>query len=647
MSKKQIFLPFLLILLTWQSVCAKVTLEQIIDKDLLVCSERVINNIAKNDWQEAIHHADLCNSHNVKKLLIYESILKNETDDFEAINAFTRASKGWPNKGKVQTQLEHAINDDSPSSLVVEYFNNTAPRNTRTFLYLAKQLNNKNSSYYENLIKKAWYASDFGWLERRSFLNKHKDIITKTEIIKKINLLLDRKKISDAKNLFSYIDQDHIKLFSARIKLMKNYSRITALLKTIPEGLEDDDGLLHDISHWLEKRDVEVNIAKYIQRHDARTNPENWADIRTRNVRYLLKQENYQLAYNIASQHNLKGGSSDFANLEWLSGWLALRFLNQPSLAYLHFENLYNNVKYPISLSRGAYWLSRSAAAMNNDEETKKWQTIAGQYSATFYGQMAVLEHSGKITLHIPDFPEFSNLEIRQFISNEQLIEIGLLYAHSDNLSSAADFFLAFINQTDDKDKIAKALTAVSTIGDKVLLNKIAKAASYKNILALQMTYPMMHIDQPLKKQSLIMAIIRQESGFDENAVSSSGAIGFMQLMPATAKDVSNRLKVGYSKHKLKTNPEYNIQLGSYYISHLLNQFDDSYVLSIASYNAGPTNAKRWIVDNGDPRNIKNPHLIIDWIEKIPFAETRNYVQRVLENAIVYLHIIQQDKSVN
>ena len=199
-----------------------------------------------------------------------------------------------------------------------------------------------------------------------------------------------------------------------------------------------------------------------------------------------------------------------------------------------------------------------------------------------------------------------------------------------------------YMRNNNDRSNIKKALKIAEYIDDKALGNKIAKIAARRNVVSTILTYPLLDLEGPAKKQSLILALIKQESGFDQFAVSSSGALGLMQLMPATAKETSRKLRLKYSKSKLRKQSEYNIALGSHYIDYLLKRFDNSYILAIASYNAGPSNTNRWLKTNGDIRGNKDTKEIIDWVEKISFSETRNYVQRVLENAIVYSHLLQK-----
>jgi len=344
-------------------------------------------------------------------------------------------------------------------------------------------------------------------------------------------------------------------------------------------------------------------------------------------------------AYRLVKDHQLKEGPG-FADAEWLAGWISLRFLDDPKTAFTHFQTMYEYVNFPISKARGAYWTARAAEALKQEEAADLWFRIAATMPTAYYGQLAAAHLGPGHGLRLPVQPDPVAQEIAAFEKMDlvRVVEILSKVGESERLK----YFILALN--DYKETPGwRTLTARLSVdhGRPDVGITIAKRSSRQGEELIEAGYPSLEAP-PLRIRSpkfplevpLVMAMIRQESAFYVRAKSHANARGLMQILPRTARRVARSLKIRYSKKRLMTDPDYNMTLGQAYIAGLIDEFDGSYVLAISAYNAGPGRARKWAKLNGNPR--ERTIDTIDWIEMIPFNETRNYVQRVLENLQIY-----------
>ena len=359
------------------------------------------------------------------------------------------------------------------------------------------------------------------------------------------------------------------------------------------------------------------------------------------NCRSLIYKKKYETAYKITNKHGLTEGP-EFAEAEWMSGWIALSFLNDPLLARNHFIKFYNNVGYPISLSRGAYWLGRTYEKLNNKVEASSWYLEGSKFLTTYYGQLSHMKIKPNERFQLNELMKIDKDYAENFYKNKLVATIYLL---KDLKKTKYTKYILRHLANDNVNKGSEILAAklATDISRFDFAIQVSKIASYQKRFHNKYNYPIISTPSKVGKRkipesSLILSIIRQESEFDTSANSRVGAQGLMQLMPYTAKTVSKQAKMSYSKTKLTKNPEYNINLGSFYIAGLILEYDGSYPFAIAAYNAGPKRVKYWKKINKNPQ--KNEIDYVDWIELIKFKETRNYVQRVLENINVYKYMI-------
>ncbi|MCF8468347.1 MAG: lytic transglycosylase domain-containing protein [Sneathiella sp.] len=564
---------------------------------------------------------------------------------FDQITRFIDENPDWPQQETLQRRAEEALDNPVGPEKTLAWFNRHKPV-TGIGMYrygeaLAASGKKNESGIW---IKRAWSVGSFSKDVENEIRRDYKGLFTQTDHENRLDHLLWERNTTAAKRLFPYVSAGAKKLAIARISLMQKSRNVDRAVRAVPEELQNDPGLIFERAKWRrrkslgeESRDLLFELDKTAPRAD------KWWPERHVQARKLLGEGHISEAYQLASQHGL-GRGEDFASAEWLSGWVALEFLEDGEMALYHFVRLYENVSYPISRARGAYWIGRAKFALGDKIMAQYWYKVAAQYYTTFYGQMALHELGQS---QLPPIPEVSTPSERALKSKSNAEQI-LVVRHLAELGMSKwtkPFLLELAEKATSEDTYVYLAELADKIGRPDYAVAIAKRASQLGTELTEISWPTpdLKLDNPPIESALMLAIARQESAFATDAISGAGARGLMQLMPGTAKHVSRRLNVNYSKTLLTEDPAYNALLGSSYLANLIDEFDGSYVLAIAAYNAGPSNVRNWLKDRGDPR--AGDLDMIDWIEFIPFSETRNYVQRVIENLQVYRERLARNET--
>ena len=352
-------------------------------------------------------------------------------------------------------------------------------------------------------------------------------------------------------------------------------------------------------------------------------------------IRSLLKQGQDRAAYDLAAGHG-QAGAEQLADAAFLQGFIALRRLKQPALALGHFKALAGASPAAITQGRAHYWSGRTLAAMGQDPKPEYEQAAA--WNTTFYGQLAAVALGDDVAalnrrIDAARDPAWSKETAQAFAGHEVVRGATWLVAWGD--AARARVFLARMDEL-APDPAERALTAdlALKLGLPDAAVSVARRMGRDGIALPRAGWPMPFHPPPAPDEAASLSIIRQESNFDIGAISPSGARGLMQLMPLTAKAVAKKLGVALSLPALTVDAQQNMLLGTSYLQEVLDRFGGSLPLAAAAYNAGPHRVDQWLADNGDPRT--DAVAMTDWLELIPFSETRNYVQRVLENVVVY-----------
>ncbi len=604
--------------------------------------------IDNKKWQTALKISKKSKDKSVYKLVNYLYLKKtSNAASFYDYLSFIQNNPDYPRISRLKFLAEHKINlKNINQNLILKWFNENEPLSSfgkikLGEIYLKQGYIDKGSL----LIKEGWIEAKLSKSDLRYLRKKYKKIITVDDNIKRVDWHAWEGKHWDVQRMLRYLPKDETALYRARQLLMSRSYGVDNAISKVPQKYKNDIGLKYDRLKWRRRRgrvDSSLEILFNIPKDPTKlVRPDIWWKERAILTRSLIYKKKYALAYKVSSNHSMNEGS-EYAEAEWLSGWIALTFLDDPNLAIQHFKNFYNNVGYPISLSRGAYWLGRSYKIIKNKQKSNEWFNEAAQYLNTYYGQLAFVETKQGEAFALEDQPKISEKFKKEFNKNK-LIKTVKLLKELDKTKHTKDFIkhLAKTNIEEGSEILAGNLAI--EIGRYDFAIQVAKAASYEKRFFNEINYPVIPTppivnNKTMPKSELVLAVIRQESEFDQRANSYVGAKGLMQLMTYTAKLVAKQAKLPYSKSRLRSDPDYNIKLGSFYLAGLLEEYEGSYPFALAAYNAGPKRVRYWKKINGDPQKGKISY--IDWVELIKFKETRNYVQRVLENVNVYRYIL-------
>jgi soluble lytic murein transglycosylase len=613
-------------------------------------ARKAISEMQKSRWSSSLKIAKKAKDKSIYNFIQWRHLLTvGNQASFYDYKVFIESNSQYPRIDRLKYLAEHKLSTAriSPKK-IIDWFDQKEPLSGYGKMILGESyilIGDKTKGTI--LVKEGWITAGLSKNELKFFRKKFKKYLNVDDYIKRADYLAWNNKYWDLRRLIRYLPKDYELLYTARHILMSKGYGVDQAIKNVPEKFKNDAGLNYDRLKWRRKKgrvDSSAEILLKISNDkDYLVIPEKWWKEREIISRALIYKKKYETAYKISSNHGMSKGS-DFAAAEWMSGWIALSFLNDPLIAKEHFQNFYNNVNYPISTSRGAFWLGKTYEKLGDREQSRIWYKEASKYLTTYYGQLAFLKLNPNEKFELSKDIHVDN-KYRHIFFNKELVKITYLL---DELKK--DKYTKFILRHLANDNIKKgseilAAELATNINRYDFAIQVSKISSYQKRFHNKFNYPIISTPKTINSRKIpesafILSIIRQESEFDLSANSHAGAKGLMQLMPYTAKLVSKQAKLPYSKSRLTTDPEYNINLGSHYIAGLILQYDGAYPFAVAAYNAGPNRVKYWKKINKNPQ--KKQINYVDWVELIKFRETRNYVQRVLENYNVYRYILEK-----
>jgi soluble lytic murein transglycosylase len=613
-------------------------------------AKKSIKAIEKRQWTSALSLSKKAKDKSIYNFIQWRYLLTTGNQaSFYDYMSFIKRNENYPRINRVRYLAEHKLSIDKISpKKIIDWFNSNEPLSGFGKLILGESfIQTGDIEKGTSLIKEGWITADLNRSDMKFFRKKYKRYLNADDYIKRADYLAWEGKSWDLKRMLRYLPKDYELLYTARQILMSKSYGVDNAIKVVPTKLKNDAGLNYDRLKWRRKRgrvddSLEI-ILKVKNNKDYLVRPDKWWVERAIMARALIYKKKYELAYKVASKHALDKGP-EFAEAEWMSGWIALSFLDDPILAIDHFNNFYQNVGYPISLSRGAYWLGRSYEKIGDKQQSQQWYEEATKYLTTYYGQLAHLKIKPNQNLELDEQQKVSD-EYRKYFYKNDLVKIIHLLDELNKDKYTKNILKHLANDSVENGSEILAAELASNISRYDFAIQISKLASYEKRFHNNFNYPIISTPsyvngRKIPETAFILSLIRQESEFDMTANSHAGAQGLMQLMPYTAKLVSKQAKLPYSKSRLTSDPEYNINLGSHYIAGLILQYDGAYPFATAAYNAGPKRVKYWKKINKNPQ--KNQVDFVDWVELIKFKETRNYVQRVMENYNVYRYILEK-----
>ncbi len=613
-------------------------------------AKKAILEMKKANWPVAIKTAKKAKDKSIYDFIQWRHLLtKGNKASFYEYKTFIDKNDDYPRIGRIKYLAEHKLNTNTISSKkIIDWFGPSEPLSGFGKMILGESfILNGNEQKGIKLIKEGWINAELSKSELRFYRKKFKKYLNSDDYIKRADYLAWNNKYWDLKRLLRYLPKDYELLYTARQLLMSKSYGVDNAISKVPAKFKNDAGLNYDRLKWRRKRgrvDSSVEILLKIKNtKNYLVRPDKWWVEREIISRSLIYKKKYELAYKISSNHAMIEGPK-FAEAEWMSGWIALSFLNDPLLAKEHFENFYNNVGYPISTSRGAYWLGKTYQKLGNKELALEWFKTASNFLTTYYGQLAFMEINPEANFELTKDIEIKK-EYRNYFFKKEIVKLIYLLDELDEDKYTKHILRHLANDNVESGSEVLAAELATNIERFDFAIQISKIASYEKRFHNKYNYPIISTPKyingrKIPESAFILSIIRQESEFDISANSHAGAKGLMQLMPYTAKLVAKQAKLPYSRSRLTTDPEYNINLGSHYIAGLILEYEGAYPFAIAAYNAGPKRVRYWKKINKDPQ--KRQINYVDWIELIKFKETRNYVQRVLENYNVYRYILNQ-----
>lgn len=501
--------------------------------------------------------------------------------------------------------------------------------------YASAQIAAGQSGEAEATIVMAWLTMDLTSDEHDAFIAAYGDLL-KPHHDARMHMALWRG-LRDVKLMMPLVSTDLRKAAEARATIENGRKALDQWIADLPQPLRRNAHVAYaEFNHLMSKRKTDSALKLMLRQSridGGLGDPHRWSNNRRSMARAQMREGNHQLAYDLASTHQLSEGAR-YADLEWLSGYLALRFLEAPDLALDHFQRLRAAVQTPISLGRAGYWIGRAQEALNDPEAAQIAYGEGAEHQTSFYGLLAAERGGIALDPALSGAEEFAPWREAEFASSS--VYQAAILALAAGRATLAETFLMHLSTLQDRAGLGQMADMLAELNEPHLQVMLGKAAAQRGIVLPQAYYAL----HPLAQQNLpvphelALTIARRESEFDPGVVSGAGAQGLMQLMPGTAREVASDLGLDHSRARVIGDWRYNVQLGSTYLAQLADWLDGNLVLMAVGYNAGPGRARQWIERQGDPRSAEAD--IIDWIEHIPFRETRNYVMRVAESLPVY-----------
>ncbi|MDA9424118.1 MULTISPECIES: transglycosylase SLT domain-containing protein [Bradyrhizobium] len=605
------------------------------DKDTL---ESVIELVRKRKAGDATNAAAGISDPVARKLAEW-IILRSEDNGatVERYRAFLSANPSWPSQVFLRRRLEAAMWDDKrDDSVAWSWFENESPISAKGRFTLAKaMLARGDRANAERLVREAWRSDPMSEDTENNALDQFGALLTPGDQKARMDTLLYGSETEAAMRAAKRLGAGYVALARARIAAVKKAPNTRALLEAVPRELHNDPGYIFSRIQLLRREEKFTEAAQLMlsaPKDPGRLhNLDEWWIERRLLARKMIDTEEFRSAYLIARDAALPSRDIYKTEQEFTAGWIALRFLNDPATATQHFARIGVGSVNPTALARAGYWQGRAAEALGRQQEARNAYARAAEQSTSYYGQLA------RAKLGLPQI-ELNRQPRGRGAERLEIVRAAQLLYELDERELAVPM-LADMGENGDPEALAGLGELAQRYSDARGMLLLGKGALNRGLPFDFYAYPVNGIPQftpigPEVERSIVYAIARQESAFNPRVVSPAQAYGLMQVTPDAARYVCKRHGATYDLGRLKNDPVYNATLGSAELGGLLEDYRGSYIMTFAAYNAGRGSVRKWVERYGDPRDPKVD--AVDWVELIPFSETRNYVQRIMENLQVY-----------
>ncbi|API58842.1 hypothetical protein BSL82_05575 [Tardibacter chloracetimidivorans] len=585
-------------------------------------------------------------------ILQWDSLRQSDSLAFESYAAFLRQHPGWPGESAMRRAAERNVRPDMTSpSLVVDHFTRFPPMTNTGSLRFAEALSamgRRADAIFH--ARAAWVGGTLAPDDENRLLARFAADLAPADHDSRMERLLWDDALSAAQRQISFVTPQRRRYYDARLAMKLKWPDAAARLASVWSLYPNDPGLIADKARW--QRDTSDWIGARRTLAEARVAPGSvryplpWMKLHLDYARAAANDSQWDLAYRIAADTNAYfpgtvlrdqpyAERDVLTSLEWLAGWTAYKNLGRPASAVVHFDRYSLAAQTPQTQSKGDYWAGRAAEAARQVAQARSYYEKAGSHPDHFYGQLA-LEQLGR-PVATPPAPQATIAPYdRSAFEGKEVVRATRLLAELGDQKRLTTFVRALAdNSWNEQEQLMVAELARSVSRPDLGVRLARNARKSSDSWLWTAGYPRLPLSPLMERHwTMIHAITRQESEFYKEAVSHANARGLMQLMPGTARETAGKVGLPYDYSRLTTDTNYNIMLGSTYFANLLDRYGGNHVMAVAAYNAGPGNVNKWVAANGDPRLAGVD--VIEWIEKIPIYETRNYVQRVLENAVIY-----------
>ncbi len=567
----------------------------------------------------------------------------NTNPTFQRYAAFVEANPSWPHSPLFRRRAENALwNDGVDDRTVRAFFAKHQPSTAKGRFMLARTLLTQGDrDAAAALVRQAWRNDECSAEVEKRVLEMFGNMLTTADHKARMEQRFYADDVAGGMRAAERLGGNEVAIAKARAAVLRKAGNAKAALDAVPASAQSDPGYIFARVQWLRQSNNAEEAGKLIL--TAPKNPEllynldQWWQERRLLVRKLLDERDAQTAYRVAREAAPPMRGFYRVDAHFTAGWVALRYLNDPKTAAEHFARIMEGTINPHALARGGYWQGRAADAMGQRAQAKAFYETAAQYTATYYGQLA-RARLGLTDLGLRGPPTFTPQE-QNVLGNLEVVRAAQILYALDERDMLASVFAELGESGTDIAGMAMLGELAAKHGDGRAMLLLGESAYGRGLPLDYYAYPVVGLPdyQPIAppiEPAVAYSIARQESHFNQKVVSSAHAMGLMQVTPAAGIDTAAKFKVAYSRDRLLKDPVYNMQMGAAELSNLFTGYNGSYILTFAGYNAGRGRVRQWIAAYGDPRD---PNVDpVDWVERIPLSETRNYVERIMENLQVY-----------